>query len=218
VDDPSASAVITDLQQPTEDLGILEAPGTQSVNQGNIARVKFQVAYAGDGNPAPSFDLSASTDIPGATALPSAPTLTPDDGVNQLRVLVRAPVDTPSGHYNVTLTASLPNGETRSSTHDVLVTPTTVRCNSAAPTIAGTRGDDILVGTPGPDVIAAYAGNDEVSGLGGNDLICTGRGDDTIRGGAGNDELNGRRGNDLLSGGSGHNIITPGPGKDRMIQ
>ena len=75
VDDPSASAVITDLQQPTEDLGILEAPGTQSVNQGNVARVKFQVAYAGDGNPAPSFDLSASTDIPGATALPSAPTL-----------------------------------------------------------------------------------------------------------------------------------------------
>jgi Ca2+-binding RTX toxin-like protein len=218
VDDPSASAVITDLQQPTEDLGVLEAPGTQSVNQGNVARVKFQAVYAGDGNPAPSFDLSASTDIPGATALPSAPTLTPDDGVNQLRVIVRAPVSTPGGHYNVTLTASLPNGETRSSTHDVLVTPTTVRCDSAAPTIAGTRGDDILVGTPGPDVIAAYAGNDEVSGLDGNDLICTGRGDDTIRGGGGNDEINGRRGNDLLSGGSGHNIITPGPGKDRMIQ
>ncbi len=217
-DPNSTSTIATNLQQPTQDLGILDAPGTQSVNQGNVARVKFQVDYAGDGNPAPDFDLSASTDIPGATALPSAPTFTPDDGVNPLRVIVRAPVNTPSGHYNVALTASLPNGETRSSTHDVLVTPTTVRCDSAAPTIAGTRGDDILVGTPGPDVIAAYAGNDEVLGLAGNDLICTGRGDDTIRGGGGNDQIAGRRGNDLLSGGSGHNVITPGPGKDRMIQ
>jgi hypothetical protein len=217
-DNPSPGTIATDAQQPTEDLGILDAPGTQSVTQGNVARVKFQADYAGDGNPAPTFDLSASTDIPSAIALPSTPTLTPDDGTTQLRVILRVPVDTPPGSYDVTLAATLPNGETRSSTHEVLVTPTTVRCDATAPTIAGTRGDDVLVGTPGPDVIAAYAGDDEVLGLDGNDLICTGRGDDTIRGGGGNDEIAGRRGNDLLSGGSGHNVIAPGPGKDRMIQ
>ncbi len=217
-DPNSTSTIATNLPQPTEDLGLLDAPGTQSVIQGNVARVKFQADYAGDGNPAPTFDLSASTDIPGATALPSAPSLTPGDGDNQLRVIVRAPVNTPYGHYGVTLTASLPNGETRSSTHDVLVTPTTVRCGAQAPTVAGTRGDDTLVGTPGPDVIAGYAGDDQIIGLGGNDTICAGRGNDILRGGAGNDQLAGRRGNDLLSGGAGHNLLSPGPGKDRMIQ
>lgn len=217
-DPNNTSTIATNLPQTTQDLGILDAPGTESVNQGKVARVKFQVDYAGDGNPAPDFDLSAATSIPGATALASTPVLTPEEGTTQLRVIVRVPVNTPPGHYNVTLVASLPTGETRTSTHDVLVTPTTVRCDAEAPTIAGTRGDDVLVGTAGPDVIAAYAGNDEVLGLEGNDLICTGRGDDTIRGGGGNDQISGRRGNDLLTGGAGHNIIDTGPGKDRMIQ
>ncbi len=217
VDSPSAAALATNLQQPTQDLRVLEAQGTQSVNQGNVARVKFQVVYAGDGNPAPTFLLDAATNIPGATPAPSTPILTPNEAGTLLRVIARVPVDTPPGHYDVTLVASV-GGETRSSTHDVLVTPTTVRCDAEAPTIAGTRGDDILVGTTGPDVIAGYAGNDEVLGLEGNDLICTGRGDDTIRGGGGNDQIAGRRGNDLLTGGAGHNIIDSGPGKDRMIQ
>jgi Ca2+-binding RTX toxin-like protein len=218
VDSPSASALSSDLQQATADLGILDASEPQSVKQGNVARVNFEAAYAGDGNPAPTFDLQASTDLPGPTAIPSAPTLTPEDGSNQLRVIFRVPVNTPPGSYDVTLTGSLPNGEKRSRTHEVVVTPTTVRCSGPAPTIAGTRGDDVLVGTPGPDVIAAYAGNDEVLGLAGNDLICSGRGDDTIRGGAGDDHIAGRRGNDNLSGGSGHNLIDPGPGKDHFVQ
>jgi Ca2+-binding RTX toxin-like protein len=217
-DPSSTSTIATNVQQQTQDLGVLEAPGVQSVNQGNVARVKYQAAYAGDGNPAPTFDLSATTNIPDATALPSTPTLTPDEGSTQLRVITRVPVDTPPGNYDVTLVASLPNGETRSSTHEVLVTPTTVRCDAAAPTIAGTRGDDVLIGTRGPDVIAGYAGDDEVLGLNGDDLICTGKGDDTIRGGGGDDQIAGRRGNDLLTGGSGHNVIDPGPGKDRFIQ
>lgn len=219
VDDPSSAALATDLQQPTQDLGVLDAPGPQSVSQGNVARVKFQTAYASDGNPAPDFDLSASTNLPGTTAVPSTPTLNPDDAESApLRVILRVPVDTAPGNYNVTLTATLPTGQTRSSTHQIVVTPTTVRCNASAPTISGTPGDDVLVGTPGPDVIAAYAGNDEILGLAGNDVICAGRGNDTLMGGGGNDQLAGRRGNDRLSGGAGHNVIDPGPGKDRFIQ
>jgi hypothetical protein len=216
--DPNAATIATNLRQSTQDLGILDAPGTESVNQGNVLRVKFGVEFAGDGNPAPTFDLSASTDIPGGIVEPSTPILTPDDGVALLRAITQVPVDTPPGHYDVTLTATLPGGETRSSTHDVLVTPTTVRCSEYAPTIAGTPGDDVLVGTSGPDVIAGYAGNDQILGLGGNDVVCAGRGDDILRGGAGNDKLAGRRGNDLLTGGSGRNVIDPGPGKDQMIQ
>jgi Ca2+-binding RTX toxin-like protein len=217
-DSPSAATIATDLQQPTQDLGVLEAPGTQSVKQGNVARVNFQVAYAGDGNPAPTFDLSGSTDVPGVEAIPSSPTLTPEEGNTLMRVILRVPVATQPGLYHVALTASLPYGQTRSSTHELLVMPTTVRCDRKAPTIAGTRGDDVLIGTRGPDVIAAYAGDDEAVGLKGNDLICTGRGDDTVRGGAGNDRIAGRRGNDLLTGGRGRNVIDPGPGRDRFIQ
>jgi Ca2+-binding RTX toxin-like protein len=217
-DSPSSATISTDTSQPTQDLGILDAPGTESVNAGNVLRVKFGVDYAGDGNPAPTFDLSASTDIPGGTVEPSTPVLTPDDGITRLRAITQVPVDTPPGHYDVTLTATLPGGEVRSSTHDVLVTPTTVRCSEYAPTIAGTPEDDVLVGTSGPDVIAGYAGNDQILGLGGNDVVCAGRGNDILRGGAGNDKLAGRRGDDLLTGGSGRNVIDPGPGKDQMIQ
>ncbi len=217
-DSPSPATIATDASQPTQDLGILDAPGTQSAEQGKVARVKYQLEYAGDGDPAPTFDLSASTDIPGAEATPSTPLITPDDGVTQLRAITHVPAVTPPGHYSVTLTATLPGGETRSSTHDVLVTPTTVRCSDYAPTITGTRGDDVLIGTNGPDVIAGYAGDDTILGLGGNDIVCAGKGDDVLRGGGGNDQLAGRRGNDLLTGGRGRNVISPGPGKDRMIQ
>jgi hypothetical protein len=216
--DPEDTNIIaSNLQQPTQDLGILDASGVESVKQGNVARVKFQADYAGDGNPAPTFLLDATTTIPDTTVSPSTPVLTPDEGTTLLRVIGRVPVSTPPGLYDVTLVASV-GGEVRASTHEILVTPTTVRCTERAPTIAGTRQDDVLVGTPGPDVIAGYAGDDEVIGLAGNDLICTGRGDDTLRGGAGNDRLAGRRGNDRLTGGSGRNVIDPGPGRDRLIQ
>lgn len=216
-DPESTTTIAANLQLPTQDLGILDAPGPESVKQGNVARVKFQVEFAGGGNPAPTFLLDATTSIPGATAAPSTPILTPEEGGNPLRVISRIPVNTPPGSYDVTLIATV-GGEVRTSAHEVLVTKTTVRCTERAPTIAGTRSDDVLIGTPGPDVIAAYAGNDQVLGLAGDDLICTGRGDDTIRGGGGNDRLAGRRGNDRLTGGSGRNVIDPGPGKDQMIQ
>jgi len=216
-DPESTSTIATNLQQPTQDLGILDAPGAESVKQGNVARIKFLADYAGDGNPAPTLLLDATTSIPDATAMPSTPILTPEEGAVLLRVITRVPVTTPPGSYDVTLIATV-GGELRTSTHEVLITPTTVRCTERPPTIAGTRGDDTLIGTPGRDVIAAYAGDDEVLGLAGNDLICTGRGDDTIRGGGGDDRLAGRRGNDRLTGGSGRNVIDPGPGKDQMIQ
>ena len=217
-DPGDTNTVATNFQQPTQDLGVLDASDIQAVTQGNVARVKYTLDYSGDGNPAPTFDLSATTDLPDATAVTSTPTLTPDEGDSKVRVIFRVPVDTEPGDYDVTLVATLPNGQVRSSTHEIAVTPTTVRCDADAPTIAGTRHDDVLVGTRGPDVIAAYAGDDQVLGLDGNDIICTGRGDDIIRGGGGNDQLAGRRGNDLLTGGSGRNVVDPGPGRDRFIK
>ncbi len=218
IDSPATASLSSNLQQPTQDLGILESSTAETVKQGNVARVNFDAVYAGDGNPEPTFSLSASTDVEDAEAMPSTPTLTPSEGSNPSRVIFRVPVDTVPGTYYVTLTASLANGQTRSSTRELVVTPTTVRCGSISPTIAGTRQDDVLKGTPGRDVIAGYLGEDRVYGLGGSDTICVGRGDDTVRGGDGNDRIAGRRGNDLLRGGRGHNLIRHGPGRDRFIQ
>ena len=218
VDSPTPAALTTSLQQPTQDLGILEPSTPETVKQGNVARVNFDAVFAGDGNPEPTFSLSTSTDVPDAEAMTNTPTLTPSEGSNPARVTFRAPVDTPPGTYYVTLTASLANGQVRSSTRELVVTPTMVRCDQLTPTIAGTRQDDVLKGTPGRDVIAGYAGNDRVVGLAGNDVICVGKGDDTVRGGNGNDRIAGRRGDDLLTGGRGHNLIRTGPGKDQFLQ
>lgn len=217
--DPSSMATIaTNLQQATQDLGILDDLGPQSVDQGKIARFNFNAMYSGHGDPAPTFTVGTATNVPGAVAVPSTPVLIPQEGSTPLRAIFRVPVDTPLGSYDVTMIASLPNGQVRSNTRELLVTPTAVRCDRSAPTIAGTRKDDVLKGTNGRDVITGYRGDDVIMGLRGNDLICAGRGDDTLRGGDGNDQIAGRRGNDLLLGGRGRNVIRPGPGKDRFIQ
>jgi Ca2+-binding RTX toxin-like protein len=213
IDDPDPTSLATDLQQPTRDLGILDASAPQTFRQGNVARVNFNARYSGS-VASPSFQVSASTDLPGATANPSTPTIFPDPGANPIRVLFRVPITTEPGSYDVTLTAKAPDGETRTSTHEIVIEPTKVRCAGMSPLIAGTRGDDILVGTPGPDVIATYDGNDEVLGLGGNDIICAGRGDDKVRGGAGNDRIAGRDGRDMLIGGHGRDVMLGGGGKD----
>jgi Ca2+-binding RTX toxin-like protein len=75
------------------------------------------------------------------------------------------------------------------------------RCDGAAVTIRGTRGNDHLVGTPGDDVIAGLGGDDVIEGLDGRDRICGGPGTDRLDGGAGPDTLLGEDGDDTLKDG-----------------
>ncbi|MEE9416959.1 MAG: glycosyl hydrolase [Acidimicrobiales bacterium] len=81
-------------------------------------------------------------------------------------------------------------------------------CNGLAPTIIGTRGNDIIVGTSGNDVIV---------GRGGNDRIDAGLGYDTVCGGGGDDRITGGEHHDYLSGGSGSDRIEGGPGNDTLL-
>jgi len=103
---------------------------------------------------------------------------------------------------------------------------------SAACTITGTEGNDVLVGTSGDDVICGLGGNDTITAFDGDDTIFAGAGNDTvygsggedrIYGGAGDDDLYGNggadvvlgeAGNDLLSGGYGADVIFGGRGVD----
>lgn len=219
-DSPSPAAIATNLLQPTADLGVYDASdqGPVTARQGNVARIGFDAVYAGDGGQPPTFTISSSTNVPGAEAMPSSPVLTPEGGSNLLRTIFRIPVDTPPGSYDVTFIASLPGGQVRTATRELVVEPTIVRCDRRAPTIAGTRRDDVLVGTRGRDVITSYRGDDVIIALQGDDLVCAGRGADRLRGGNGNDRLAGRRGSDRFSGGRGRDLIDSGPGRDRFIQ
>ena len=53
------------------------------------------------------------------------------------------------------------------------------------PTIAGTRGDDVLTGTPQDDIICGRRGEDTISGLGGDDTLLGGNARDALIGGDG---------------------------------
>jgi RTX calcium-binding nonapeptide repeat (4 copies) len=203
VDSPSIGDLATALQQPTQDLGIADYQSAQRSARGTVEPVLFRVLYAGRGGSAPTFDLRATTDVPGADVSTHPGNLTPTAGATKVRVGLRIPPDTPRGSYDVTLVASLPNGQTRSRTEEIQIGTDPGRCGSAKPTIRGTPGDDRLVGTDGRDVISGFGGADRISGGAGNDLICAGPGDDRVRGGAGGDLLVGGRGKDVLIGGRG---------------
>jgi len=87
--------------------------------------------------------------------------------------------------------------------------------HTAACTITGTDGPDILLGTPGRDVICALGGDDQVAGLNGDDVLLGGAGNDTIEGGAGHDTMLGGAGNDSFrSYDATRDVLDGGPGRD----
>jgi uncharacterized repeat protein (TIGR01451 family) len=101
----------------------------------------------------------------------------------------------------------------------------TGHASCAAPTMAGTAGDDVINGTSHADVIVTFTGNDQVFAGGGNDLICTGagadfvfgdRGADIEIGGGGPDRLIGGDGGDALKGKNGRDRLRGGPGNDLL--
>ena len=215
VDSPAISEVGTNLQQPTQDLGIIDQGAVQRAHKGSAAPVQFRLVFAGN-RPAPNFMLKASTDIPGASAKSQPSSIAPAAASSKASVKLQVPPNVPEGSYDVTLVAALANGQTRSSTHEIQVGDGASLCGSIRPTIMGTSKGDRLVGTQKRDVIAAYGGDDVIRGRAGNDLVCAGPGNDLVKGGAGNDRLAGRGGKDTLVGGHGHDLMIGGPGKDRF--
>ena len=113
---PAPEQLASDLKVATRDLGILSgAVGTAP--RGGSGAVTFTVAYSGE-PPSPSFALAATTTVPGGTvtAQPSAA------GDGPVPVHVSVPASTAPGIYEVTLTATHPNGQSRRSAGVVRVT------------------------------------------------------------------------------------------------
>jgi uncharacterized repeat protein (TIGR01451 family) len=90
------------------------------------------------------------------------------------------------------------------------------RPSCAAPTIAGTAGDDVITGTSRGDVIVTFSGNDQVFAGGGADLICSGAGADLVAGQDGRDTVIGGGGPDRLIGGRSGDVLKGKNGRDRL--
>jgi hypothetical protein len=113
----------TDLSIPTRDLGILTASGPASTTPGGAVSVPFTLRYAGAATPAANFALAAVTGVPGAAAptLDSTSVAPATDSDSTVLATVNVPAGAAPGDYPVTLTASLPNGQSRSATRTVTV-------------------------------------------------------------------------------------------------
>lgn len=94
--------------------------------------------------------------------------------------------------------------------------PKRARPSCAAPTIAGTAGDDVITGTSRSDVIVTFTGNDQVFAGGGSDLVCTGGGADFVFGDRGGDTVIGGSGPDRLVGGDSGDLLKGKNGRDRL--
>ncbi len=97
---------------------------------------------------------------------------------------------------------------------------------SAAATVVGTAGNDVIVATGtvgqvirsagGNDIICGSAGPDRIFAGDGNDTVLAGNGDDVVDAGTGNDNVDAGVGRDNVAGGAGDDVINAGSGNDRV--
>ncbi len=148
----------SDSNEVARDLGVLD--GAVATGQaGGVETLPFLVRYAGPATPAADFRLSASTQLPGATAAVTPATLVPaSNSPNLVSVAVGIPAGARPGKYEVTLTARLANGQVRSGTGTLTVLPgpaggpaarlrvTTILPRRLSAKIARRRGIVVLIG------------------------------------------------------------------------
>ncbi len=161
-DSPNAG-IATSLSADVSDV-VVRAGSGGVVGQGAIADVTFGIFNRDGGGLGPrTVALSASSNLPGATAVPVARSVTVGaDATAQATVRVTVPAGTPLGTYTVSLTAS--SG----------AAPELRRSNTATITVVDRTAPAIRVGRPldgatfvvGERVAADYACADERNGSG----------------------------------------------------
>jgi hypothetical protein len=121
----------------------LTAPAAQTVQAGNSIAIPFGWQMAGN-TPTSPFAMTAQSDVPGASASPADPSLNPaanSTGSEPVNLVV--PATAPAGDYTLTLKGALPNGQARTASVPVHVTPAPfVVADRVAPTLhlAGLHG------------------------------------------------------------------------------
>jgi hypothetical protein len=118
---PAPEEIPADVTAPVRDVGLVAGPIVKA-RRGTTATVPFTFRHSG-GDGAPSFTMTAATNAPGASATAQAPTFAPPtDSASPFLVTLSLPTKTPRGTYDVTLTATLANGQTRQATARLQVT------------------------------------------------------------------------------------------------
>jgi hypothetical protein len=161
-DSPQTERVATNLSARVSDFGVL-AGASATAGHGETATVAFPVRYLdGRGMGSQTLSLSATTNLPGASATPSETTLTVAPGsTTTVTVDVPVPQATPLGAYAVTLSAA--NGA-----------PAVVRAGTATIRVTDKLAPAIRISAPadgarirlGRAIAAEYACNDETNGAG----------------------------------------------------
>ena len=110
---------LDDHARPGDPLG----GGDRQRRAGSLASVPFTLRYAGTATATANFNLSATTSLPNATVAVTPGALAPaSNSDNQALVAVGIPAGARAGTYDVTLTAKLANGQTRTRIGKLTVT------------------------------------------------------------------------------------------------
>ena len=113
-DSPSVATIPTNVTRSTRDLGVIAGGSSATTAPGATAQLPFTLKYSGTATAGANFSITASTTLPGAVPQPSLGNLTPPtDSSTQAFVNILVPAGATPGTYDVTLTASLANGQTR---------------------------------------------------------------------------------------------------------
>jgi hypothetical protein len=112
VDSPTPAITDTDLQFATRDLGVLGGAATAS--PGQTVQLPFNANLNGTLPAGTTFLVSAATNLPRVTVAPSPASFTPAANAStRITVPVAIPKTAGPGTFDVSVTASLPNGQTR---------------------------------------------------------------------------------------------------------
>jgi hypothetical protein len=107
----------------TRDLGVLGGNATGSGAPGSLVSVPFTLRYAGTATAGANFNLSATSTLPNANLAVTPGGLAPaTNSDTQALVAVGIPAGARAGTYDVTLTAKLANGQTRTRIGKLTVT------------------------------------------------------------------------------------------------
>jgi hypothetical protein len=130
VDSPSPPATRGFLTAPLTDFGILG--GAVQASPGSTVTGAFIARRSGPADPATTFSLAASTEVPGGTVtIDKTSASLGGDAAQPVLATIGVPANTPSGTYPVTLKATAPGKPERGGTISVTVVakPLTIRAS-----------------------------------------------------------------------------------------
>jgi hypothetical protein len=166
-DSPPAANVPNDLIANVSDFGVLKGTAPATAGQGETPTVKFPVSYSDLGGlGARELQLTATTDVPGATAQLTSGTLSVTNGLKSVDVKVPIPATAAPGTYTVTLgAADAATGRAGSRV---------ARSNTATFKVVDKIAPAIRIGTPiegatftqGQNVVADYECTENANGAG----------------------------------------------------